>query len=798
MIKKILYIVCLGLLAFGCKRIEVENPNVNGSGVAIGLGIDMAGGAVAGASSRAIGTVDDVADFGSDTLALYGINEAFAGTQYWEKDKRVIDTLAATVDADGKIMFSKEKKYYPASGYLSVYSIYPAGNGYVDIDDSDPVGVIPSATVILAEKSSLQYDVMTGKAEKLTVAQSQRAKVTFDHALAMLRIKVYRQDVNVSATVSKITVRGVSKATLADIRKPIFTNSTVVTDSLYFEAYKDVAGTVITAANATDAQSIGTSLMLFPGKASVSEVVITVDGNNYTTVIPSSWTLNQGKINTLTLCIRPFEVRFEKEWTISAWADGDDVTSGLENNGKHIRVSVPMINAAGGLYNGTMPVRADVEIDGNYTHKDIAVESTNGGVLVTKPFNSGSLNNEPMYMTAIKLYRGDGNVIFEGKLYGGKLSTGQKVVIDTIHMGKLKVGNESGEEFKLNMDFGGMGNGTIEVPYEVATALHLKNVANFKGSVGSRKYDGTSANGAVFAQVEDIDLKSVIWAPIGTTAGKFYGRYNGNGYMIRNIKVSTADEAGLFGYVEAPTGGAGLAEISNVTIVNGTIDGRSKATGAVVGYMSNGLITNCYNGAAVAGPAGNFTAGIVGFISGSTVVISGCINTGNISASANTTGGVAGIVGKSNLATTVQDCYNAGSVKQNVTADAYVGGIIGTYTKHASILKNSYNRGVVTTISASTTAAGAVLGYYISGVTMNRAFGNNYYLTGTHSKGVGTNANSTAALTDPYTEKSESDLKLLDITLGAAWQSDYSDTPINDGFPILKWQTKQWYQKLKQ
>lgn len=794
--KYIVYIVGLMLFAVGCKKNTLPGPGgeVN-STTPIELGVAVAGGGVTaqGVQSRALGVIDGFDDFGEDTLAVYGINEEFSGVQKWARADRVIDTTGAKISAMGKILFSGEKKYYPASGYLSVYALYPSDTSYVKIIENAD-GKVPSAEVTLKADVKQQYDVMLGVAEKLTIAQSQKAKVVFNHTLAQLKFKVYRVEeefkVPTVTTIKKVSIRAVSKAMLDSVSRMKYTTSTSAKDSLDLVLYDNATGINVTATSSATAQSIGLSAMLFPGLGTVNMVTLTIDGiGTYTTPIPKTWELNQGKINTLTLKIYPFGVRLEDKWTIEPWGNGTDVSEGLENNGKTIRVSAPMINNLGGAYTGVMPVKADVEINGDYTHKGLNIESTSGSVFTTAPFNSGSLNNEPLYMTAITLYSdNDCNVpVFQGKLYGGKLSSGQKVVIDTINSGRIKVGSLDGTDLKLNISFGGMGNGTPDVPYEVATPLHLKNVENFKGRAASSVYDGTSTNGAVFKQMEDIDLDGINWKPIGQsgTTKAFFGQYFGNGKVIKNLSVNVnIQNVGLFGYVQKPNNLP--TTIDGVVIVNGSVRGKA-AVGGVIGYVSGAVVvSNCYNGASVTSSdaSGTGVGGVIGNATSGSPMFSGLVNAGAVTSTIGV--GISGIVGQM-LSGTITNSYNAGAITGLVGSD--VGGVIG-YSAMGVVVSNCYNRAVINPVVG--VFIGSLFGTLDGTTTIPAAFGNNYFLQGTNSKGVGSNRNNMGSVLNPYTSKTESELKGLATTLGSVWTDDYTDPAqqINGGYPILTWQKK--------
>ena len=90
------------------------------------------------------------------------------------------------------------------------------------------------------------------------------------------------------------------------------------------------------------------------------------------------------------------------------------------------------------------------------------------------------------------------------------------------------------------------GEGTEESPYQITNAEELKW---FRDTVNSGK-----AN--IHARLlRDIDLKNVIWEPIGTKDKPYTGTFDGNAYTIRNFslgdhtKSDPISEKGLFGRI---------------------------------------------------------------------------------------------------------------------------------------------------------------------------------------------------------------------------------------------------------
>lgn len=98
----------------------------------------------------------------------------------------------------------------------------------------------------------------------------------------------------------------------------------------------------------------------------------------------------------------------------------------------------------------------------------------------------------------------------------------------------------------------------------------------------------------------DIDLNNIEWTPIGSGSGagsnSFGGTFDGKGYTIYNLKVTSfiggagnkkcATGVGLFGNVDHP------AIIKNVNIVNAKVNGNH-FVGALAGFASYATIENC-------------------------------------------------------------------------------------------------------------------------------------------------------------------------------------------------------------
>ena len=141
--------------------------------------------------------------------------------------------------------------------------------------------------------------------------------------------------------------------------------------------------------------------------------------------------------------------------------------------------------------------------------------------------------------------------------------------------------------------YGFVGDGSIDNPYLLSDALDIRYLSELVNA-------GNTFYGRYFQFTNDIDMTGVTITPIGQIGGGkyFYGILDGNGYVLKNITVSTSgDGGGLFGIL----GGT----VMNLGIEDGYIGNAdySGSVGAIAGQSAsdNARIINCYNTATVAG-----------------------------------------------------------------------------------------------------------------------------------------------------------------------------------------------------
>ena len=88
------------------------------------------------------------------------------------------------------------------------------------------------------------------------------------------------------------------------------------------------------------------------------------------------------------------------------------------------------------------------------------------------------------------------------------------------------------------------GLGTETNPYLITNASELAYLSSSTNSSD----DGDVYAGKYFEITNDIDLENNEWTPIGTADKRFSGILNGNGHVIKNLKISKrAKKIGFFG-----------------------------------------------------------------------------------------------------------------------------------------------------------------------------------------------------------------------------------------------------------
>jgi hypothetical protein len=234
-----------------------------------------------------------------------------------------------------------------------------------------------------------------------------------------------------------------------------------------------------------------------------------------------------------------------------------------------------------------------------------------------------------------------------------------------------------------------LGAGTPSLPWLIYNATQLSSLAT---AVNKGEMAGSDVR-----LMNDIDLNSSLWTPIGTgyteDKYKFAATFDGNGKSVTGLSIddSATDLQGLFGAVSSE------GKVKNLT-VSGSVMGKIYAAG--IAGSNNGLITDCTSSVTVNGYTS--VGGIAGYNSGRVV---NCSNKGDVTGTG-ATGEcrVGGLVGENDNTGTITNSVNSGTIK-GVNS---VGGVAGSNSSNKSGITGCYNIGPVT---ATGDRIGGIVGY---------------------------------------------------------------------------------------
>ena len=207
-------------------------------------------------------------------------------------------------------------------------------------------------------------------------------------------------------------------------------------------------------------------------------------------------------------------------------------------------------------------------------------------------------------------------------------------------------------------------DGTENFPYLIYTAKQISDLStNVNSNVGSY-------SSAYYKMMNNIDLSEYSnWTPIGTDSHKFLGTFDGNGFFIKNLKITSGILIGFFG--------ASSGVIKNLSIKSGSVSTNNTTDtvccGSILGRSYGGSILNCYNGSSVTcnsgGTLNTYVGGIVGFVGVTGVIISDCHNAGNILQNTTSSGELqrgCGIAAYTS-STTITRCLNTGNITRSAS-----------------------------------------------------------------------------------------------------------------------------------
>lgn len=237
----------------------------------------------------------------------------------------------------------------------------------------------------------------------------------------------------------------------------------------------------------------------------------------------------------------------------------------------------------------------------------------------------------------------------------------------------------------------------IDIAFKIRNEEELKEFMNEVNS-------GNSFENQYVYLLEDIDLNNQEWDVIGNYTDDsnnkaFSGIFEGNNKIINGININKNEEEniGLFAY------NTGI--IRDLKIEGGSITGLSRVGGIV--SINKGTIENCHNNIntmTITSTSGG--GGIVASNRGGTIIY--CSNKSNIIASQ--AGYVGGIAGGVQTNSKISNCYNTG----NIQGGYDVGGIAGSLEENTQI-KCCYNTGNIEGTdmgrNEGNTNTGGIVGY---------------------------------------------------------------------------------------
>ena len=235
------------------------------------------------------------------------------------------------------------------------------------------------------------------------------------------------------------------------------------------------------------------------------------------------------------------------------------------------------------------------------------------------------------------------------------------------------------------------GSGTEADPYIIGSA---ENLQQLKTDVNG----GNGYAGEYFRLTKDILIEVDEWTPIGGHNNEtgaygefcyFKGHLDGDGHIVKGVMKCHSFTAAFIG--AASEGSIKnlhiLADVDNTPINTA----QAARTAGLIAYLSGTYsISNCsYNGRITSIGGGNHVAGLVGSTF-SALTINGCINRGTISAtnnaeSSSTQDYIGGIIGNAQSDVTISQCSNYGTFEIKNGASPSSGGIIGYSSSSARL-----------------------------------------------------------------------------------------------------------------
>ncbi len=272
--------------------------------------------------------------------------------------------------------------------------------------------------------------------------------------------------------------------------------------------------------------------------------------------------------------------------------------------------------------------------------------------------------------------------------------------------------------------FGG-GSGTSANPYLIYTGAQLAYLAQ-------QTNNGTTFEGSYFKLMNNIDLAGLEWTPIGkgttgdyfnnSTTSAFSGTFNGNHYIVSNMKITNANNGniGFFGIING--GSVYNLGLENVDIAVNFNRDSSEVIGALAGIVyDGGNIENCFTTGSISGRndysgSWDMYGGLIGSLYQTTV--KNCYSECDISVYTKRGGNFGGLIGCVS-ALTLENCYATGDVNYTGAGSdsPRLSGFIGCASNqngNSTITKSFATGNISSTVRAS---CGKLFGYVEVNVT---------------------------------------------------------------------------------
>ena len=162
------------------------------------------------------------------------------------------------------------------------------------------------------------------------------------------------------------------------------------------------------------------------------------------------------------------------------------------------------------------------------------------------------------------------------------------------------------------------------------------------------------------------------YTPIGIGIKYFRGNFDGKGYTVSGIRVSSSNDfCGLFGRIYGNS-------VKNVILSDARIKSTNSYCGGIVGYCDESSVTNCWVKSDVCIGGYSYVGGISGkFSSGNS--LSGCRSEATLTAYSSTSSHFGGISGCLDANGNVKHCIVDGATIPRASSLSYYGAIVGEF-----------------------------------------------------------------------------------------------------------------------